>query len=337
MCVIVFAETDSRQWMLGDTDYYKGSSADSEKSLGTDMSSSYLSIVHQRDDSIGVDSTEQLRTLTEEVFVVFLFYCFKLCFHLGFVFSMEFCHNFEVMLQWIFNKGPKLQEDMQSEVESLQLELETTVSLYKQACEELVRTQKKVRELNFGDLIWILTQLLALQELKRNNVNAYLFFNFQVQSLTQEYLEESRKVTDAVEREQALRKVAAKEKAKHLEAIKELEEAKDLLAKEAYERQLAELDALKESVEKQKIIDTLLTNDRRYRRYTTAEIEAATNFFNEVNVIGEGGYGKVYKSSLDHTPVAIKVFQHDIFEKKDEFLKEVPFVTKNFLLTFMFF
>ena len=42
---------------------------------------------------------------------------------------------------------------MQSEVESLQLELETTVSLYKQACEELVRTQKKVRELNFGDLI----------------------------------------------------------------------------------------------------------------------------------------------------------------------------------------
>ena len=178
---------------------------------------------------------------------------------------------------------------------------------------------------------------MALQELKRNNVNAYLFFNFQVQSLTQEYLEESRKVTDAVEREQALRKVAAKEKAKHLEAIKELEEAKDLLAKEAYERQLAELDALKESVEKQKIIDTLLTNDRRYRRYTTAEIEAATNFFNEVNVIGEGGYGKVYKSSLDHTPVAIKVFQHDIFEKKDEFLKEVPFVTKNFLLTFMFF
>ncbi|KAE8651489.1 U-box domain-containing protein 34 [Cucumis sativus] len=242
-------ETDSRQWMLGDTDYYKGSSADSEKSLGTDMSSSYLSIVHQRDDSIGVDSTEQLRTLTEE-------------------------------------------EDMQSEVESLQLELETTVSLYKQACEELVRTQKKV------------------------------------QSLTQEYLEESRKVTDAVEREQALRKVAAKEKAKHLEAIKELEEAKDLLAKEAYERQLAELDALKESVEKQKIIDTLLTNDRRYRRYTTAEIEAATNFFNEVNVIGEGGYGKVYKSSLDHTPVAIKVFQHDIFEKKDEFLKEVEILSQ---------
>lgn len=159
-------------------------------------------------------------------------------------------------------------------------------------------------------------------------MNAYLCFILQVQSLTSECLEESRRVNAALEREETFRKLAAEEKEKHLEAIKELEEAKDLLAKEAYERQLAELNALKESLEKQKIVDTLLTNDRRYRRYTTAEIETATNFFDEVNVIGEGGYGKVYKCSLDHTPVAIKVFQHDIFEKKDEFLKEVSFVTK---------
>lgn len=63
--------------MLGDTDYYMGSSAVSAKSLGT-LSLSSLSISHQRGDSIGVDSTEQLNslhTLTEEVFV-FLFYCF---------------------------------------------------------------------------------------------------------------------------------------------------------------------------------------------------------------------------------------------------------------------
>lgn len=245
------SETDSRQWMLGDTDYYRGFSAVSEKLSGTSSPSS-LSIGHRRGDSLEVNSTEQLNslsTLTEE-------------------------------------------EDMRAEVESLQLELETTVSLYNQACEELVHAQKKV------------------------------------QSLTSECLEESRKVNAALEREQSLRKVAAKEKAKHLEAIKELEEAKDLLAKEAYERQLAELNAIKESVEKQKILDTLLTNDRRYRRYTTAEIEAATNFFDEVNVIGIGGYGKVYKCSLDHTPVAIKVFQHDIFEKKDEFLKEVEILSQ---------
>lgn len=176
---------------------------------------------------------------------------------------------------------------------------------------------------------------MASHKLKKQCKCLFCFI-LQVQSLTSECLEESRKVNAALEREQSLRKVAAKEKAKHLEAIKELEEAKDLLAKEAYERQLAELNAIKESVEKQKILDTLLTNDRRYRRYTTAEIEAATNFFDEVNVIGIGGYGKVYKCSLDHTPVAIKVFQHDIFEKKDEFLKEVSFVTKGFQLVMFF-
>lgn len=169
-------------------------------------------------------------------------------------------------------------------------------------------------------------------EMESVTVNAYLCFILQVQSLTSECLEESRRVSEALEREQALRTVASEEKAKHLEAMKELEEAKDLLAKEAYERQLADLNASKESVEKQKIVDTLLTNDRRYRRYTPAEIEAATNFFEQVNVIGEGGYGKVYRCSLDHTPVAIKVLQHDVFEKKDEFLKEVSFAAKGFQL-----
>lgn len=48
------------------------------------------------------------------------------------------------MRRRVLNEGPALQEDMRAEVESLQLELETTVSLYNQACEELVHAQKKV-------------------------------------------------------------------------------------------------------------------------------------------------------------------------------------------------
>lgn len=63
---------------------------------------------------------------------------------------MEFCHHScgnEAMHRSgeFLNKGPELQEDMRAEVESLQLELETTVSLYKRACEELVHAQKQVR------------------------------------------------------------------------------------------------------------------------------------------------------------------------------------------------
>lgn len=129
----------------------------------------------------------------------------------------------------------------------------------------------------------------------------------------------------AMEREEAWRKTAAEENSKHLEAMKELEVAKELLAKEVHERQRAELSAVTNLLERQEIIDALLFGDKRYKRYTRDEIEAATDFFSEAKKIGEGGYGKVFKCSLDHTPVAVKVLQPDEFDetKKEEFLMEV--------------
>lgn len=96
-----------------------------------------------------------------------------------------------------------------------------------------------------------------------------------------------------------------------------------MFAKESYERQMAELNVLRESIEKQRIVDTLLSNDRRYRKYTMDEIKIATNNLSEDLVIGEGGYGKVYKCNLDHTPVAVKVLHQETVNKKAEFLKEV--------------
>ncbi|XP_021276863.1 U-box domain-containing protein 34-like isoform X2 [Herrania umbratica] len=180
----------------------------------------------------------------------------------------------------------------QAEVEQLHLELQNTVAMYKQACEELVHTQNKV------------------------------------QVLSSECLEEARRVNAALEREETFRKIAAEEKAKHMQATKEVDEAKNLLSKEAYERQVAELNALKKSLEKQKIVDALFCGDKRYRKYTSDEIEVATDFFSESNVIGQGGYGKVYKCSLYHTPVAVKVLQPDAIDRKEEFLKEVEVLSQ---------
>ncbi|OMO67262.1 hypothetical protein CCACVL1_20665 [Corchorus capsularis] len=182
--------------------------------------------------------------------------------------------------------------DLQAEVEQLRLELQNTVAMYKQACEELVHTQNKV------------------------------------QLLSSECLDEARRVNAAVEREETFRKIAAEEKAKYLQAMKEVEEAKNLLSREAYERNVAELNALKESLEKQKIVDALFCSDRRYRKYTREEIEVATDFFSESNVIGQGGYGKVYKCSLHRTPVAVKVLQPDAVDRKQEFLKEVEVLSQ---------
>lgn len=126
-----------------------------------------------------------------------------------------------------------------------------------------------------------------------------------------------------------LKRIAAEEKEKHLEAMKEVERARASLAKETYERQMAEVSALEESSEKRKFVDELFSGDKRYRRYTRNEIEIATDFFSETNVIGEGGYGKVYRCSLDHTPVAVKVLQNGADEKKHEFLKEVLLFTNR--------
>ncbi|KAJ4958826.1 hypothetical protein NE237_025937 [Protea cynaroides] len=184
------------------------------------------------------------------------------------------------------------QSEVQDEVEKLRLELQTTVAMYNQACKELIYTHSKVR------------------------------------LLSSKYVEEARKVNDVSEREQCLRKIAAEERAKHLKAVKEVDVARQLLAKETQERQVAEQNALKESAERLKMMDTLLLSDKRYRRYTKNEIEVATGFFSDDKLIGEGGYGKVYRCSIDHTPVAVKVLLPDASDKKEEFLKEVEVLSQ---------
>ena len=184
----------------------------------------------------------------------------------------------------------------------------------------------------------ILEKKLRLSHITYHGLFYHWFFDLQVELLSSECLEDARRVNATLEREETLRKIAAEEKAKYLEAIREVEEAKRLLAKESYERKIAEWNALKESIEKQRIVDSLFSNDMRYRRYTRNEIEVATEFFSQGNVIGEGGYGKVYKCNLNHTPVAVKVLSHDAVGKKEEFLKEVPLAYNpfHFSVTVMF-
>ncbi|XP_039126445.1 U-box domain-containing protein 35-like [Dioscorea cayenensis subsp. rotundata] len=65
------------------------------------------------------------------------------------------------------------------------------------------------------------------------------------------------------------------------------------------------------------------SSDVRYRRYTAEEIRMATGNFSDELKVGEGGYGPVFKSYLDHTPVAIKILGSDVSQGMKQFQREV--------------
>ncbi|KAJ6963729.1 hypothetical protein NC652_002139 [Populus alba x Populus x berolinensis] len=95
---------------------------------------------------------------------------------------------------------------------------------------------------------------------------------------------------------------------------------------EAQKRHTAEKRAIQEAEERKKAIKCLAQNSVLYRQYTIEEIEVATNYFESSNKIGEGGYGPVFKATLDHTPVAIKVLRPDLSQGQRQFHKEVSYI-----------
>lgn len=145
----------------------------------------------------------------------------------------------------------------------------------------------------------------------------------QIQVLSSECSEEARKVQHALEWEEALKKTVANEKAKQLEAINQVEHARGSFTREAYSRHKAEMTTGMVSQDRAQIVDAILSKNRTCRRYSKQDIELATDNFSEDRKIGEGGYGNVYRCTLDHTEVAVKVIQQDSIDKTDEFLKEV--------------
>ncbi|OEL26461.1 Serine/threonine-protein kinase PBS1 [Dichanthelium oligosanthes] len=61
------------------------------------------------------------------------------------------------------------------------------------------------------------------------------------------------------------------------------------------------------------------------RALTFRQLDAATNGFSEKNLLGEGGFGRVYKGQLDDTKevIAVKQLDRDGFQGNREFLVEV--------------
>ena len=127
----------------------------------------------------------------------------------------------------------------------------------------------------------------------------------------------------ALEWEEALKQTVADEKAKQLEALNQVERARRSFTREAYSRHKAEMATGMISEDRAQIVDAILSKSRACRRYSEQDIQLATDNFSEARKIGEGGYGNVYRCTLDHTEVAVKVIQQDSIDRTDELLKEV--------------
>ncbi|KAJ9183607.1 hypothetical protein P3X46_007436 [Hevea brasiliensis] len=177
--------------------------------------------------------------------------------------------------------------DLEAEMRRLKLELKQTIDMYSTACREALSAKKKASELH------------------------------------QWKMEEARRFEEARLAEEAALAIAEMEKAKCKAAMEAADKAQRLAEMEAQRRKYAEMKAKRESAEKNRALNALAHNDVRYRKYTIEEIEAATEKFSQSNKIGEGGYGPVYKGTLDHTPVAIKVLRPDAAQGKKQFQQEV--------------
>ncbi|XP_038699530.1 U-box domain-containing protein 35-like [Tripterygium wilfordii] len=179
------------------------------------------------------------------------------------------------------------EDDVEAEMRRLRQELKQTMDMYSSACKEALTAKEKAREL----------------------------YNWKLRE--EQKLEESRLA------EEAALALAEKEKAKCKAAIEAAEAAQRIAELEAQKRMNAEMKAQREAEERHRAMSSLAKNDIRYRKYTIEEIEEATEYFSDARKIGEGGYGPVYKTELDHTPVAIKVLRPDAAQGQSQFQQEV--------------
>ncbi|XP_073110864.1 U-box domain-containing protein 52 isoform X1 [Elaeis guineensis] len=202
--------------------------------------------------------------------------------------SMEFSDSLEFSSSASFANHPAIAgQDVEAEMKRLRLELKRTMEMYNTACKEAIMAKQKARELQQ----WKMDETRMFEELKHAEETALA--------------------------------IAEMEKAKCQAAIEAAEAAQKIAEHEAQKRLNAELKAKREAEEKKKALEALVQNDVRYRKYTIEDIEVATNEFSAALKIGEGGYGPVYKASLDHTPVAIKVLRPDAAHGRRQFLQEV--------------
>lgn len=145
----------------------------------------------------------------------------------------------------------------------------------------------------------------------------------QLNNLNKRQLEEAAKLDKIKLLEEKAIESARQEKEKYEAARREAEYVRRCVEREATQRQQAEMEAMREAKEKEKLENALVGPVQQFLELTWEEIVSATSSFSEDLRIGIGAYGSVYKCTLHHTIAAVKVLQSKGNHKTKQFLQEV--------------
>lgn len=121
----------------------------------------------------------------------------------------------------------------------------------------------------------------------------------------------------------AAKEFAREERAKHEALRREAKYVKERAEREGVYKKEAETKALQDAKEKGKHENALQGPLQQYQHFQWEDIVSATSSFSDDLKIGMGAHGKVYKCSLHHTTVAVKVLHTRDGQKKMQFLQEV--------------
>lgn len=171
-------------------------------------------------------------------------------------------------------------------------------------------------------------ELQHIRETYRGAFEEAISAKWKAEGRNTQLIEELWKLEEAKVREELARSVALEYRENCEGAMKNAKTAWKATVKELKQRRDGELRAIRESYERKKAHDALESAAQRFRRYPIEIIKRATNCFSESLKIGEGGYGPVYKGSLDHTTVAIKVLRTDADKGRHEFQQEVEVLSR---------
>ncbi|CAL9008439.1 unnamed protein product [Prunus brigantina] len=184
------------------------------------------------------------------------------------------------------------QANINLELEKLRIELRHVKGMYAMAQSETIDASRKINNLN---------KRRSEEAIRLKEINS---------------MEEKAKV------------FATQEKEKYEAAKIEAEYMRECVEREVSQRREAEMKAMHDAEEKEKLESVLVGPVQQYQKFMWDEIVTATSSFSEDLRIGMGAYGTVYKCSFHHTTAAVKVLHSKENRQTKQFQQELEILSK---------